>query len=352
MSGDGQDEARRRVRPSTPEDGPRILTLMREAGLDPPVNPRDLFWKYWQQREDWPGPRSFVLMDGAEVLAHLGVVPTSCRSESGTLRIGSVVDWAARPRAAGAGVRLMRHVGGLTDALLAVQPSPVASGVMRLMGYQPRGFVTGYVRPLRPLRLLRERPGPQWRLPPRLARSILWTLTAPRSAAGGWRSRRIEGEQIDHIASVLPRSREGLAVLERTPQQLRYMLDCPTARMDIYTCEREGHCRGYFVLALLPAQARLVDCWMDSLDPSDWRALIGCAVAQAKRVDGVAELAAWSSDPLFARCLTQCGFHARFAAPVYLRARSESGIAEDMLRVQMLDTDLAYPHGAGQELWA
>ena len=352
MSGNRQGEPRHGARPSTPEDAPQIIALMREAGLHPPIAPRDLFWKYWQQREDWPGPRSYVLTNGAELLAHLGVVPASYRSESDILKIGSVVDWAARPSAAGAGARLMKHVGSLSDALLAIQPSPVASKVMRLMGYEPRGFVTGYVRPLRPLHLLRDQPGPRWRLPARVARSILWTLTAPRAAAGGWQARQIGAEQIERIAHVLPRSREGLAVLERTSQQLRYMLDCPTARMTLYAFEREGHPRGYFILAFLPAQARLVDCWTDSLDPSDWRALIQCAVLQAKRVDGVAELAAWGSDPLLAQCLTGCGFHARFTAPIYLRAQGESRMAQGMPRVQMLDSDLAYLRGAGRELWA
>lgn len=341
-----------RVRPSTPEDAPGILTVMREAGLDPPVNSSDLLWKYWRERQDWPGPRSYVLTVGAEVLAHLGVVPASYRSQSGILRIGSVVDWAARPRAAGAGARLMKYVEGMTDALLSIQASPVASKVMGLMGYRPHGFVTGYVRPLRPLRLLRERPAPKWRLPPRLARSILWTLTAPRSAVNGWRARRIGAEEIERIAQVLPRNQEGLAVLERTPEQLRYMLDCPSARMALYACEQEGRFRGYFMLASLPAQVRLVDCWTDSLAPTDWRALIQSAVTQAKSIEGVAELAAWGGDPLLARCLAECGFHARFTAPIHLRTQGQSRIAQGMLRVQMLDSDLAYPHGAGQALWA
>jgi hypothetical protein len=352
MSGSGQGEAQRRVRPSTPEDAPGIVALMREAGLQPPADPGDLFWKYWQAREDWPESRSYVLTDGAELLAHLGVVPASCRSESGTLRIASVVDWAARPHAAGAGARLMRHVGSLNDALLSIQANPGADKVMQLMGYRSRGVVTGYVRTLRPLRLLHHRGSPLWRLPPRFARSILWTLTAPRAAADRWQAREIGPEQVDRIASALPRSREGLAVLERAPAQLRYMLACPTVRMKLYALERERQLRGYFVLAFVPGQARLVDCWTESLDPSDWRALIGCAVAQATRAGDVAELVAWANDPLLEQSLAECGFHARFAAPVCLLAESESYVAARPLRVQMLDSDLAYPHAAGQGLWA
>lgn len=352
MSCSEQSEMQRSLRPSTPEDGPKIITLMREAGLHPPVDPNDFFWKYWQEREDWSGPRSYVLTDGTELLAHLGLVPAICRSESRTLRIGSVVDWAALPRAVGAGARLMKYVGTLTDGLLSIQASPVAGKVMRLMGYQPHGSITGYVRTLNPLSLLRQTEGPAWRLPPRVARSIIWTLTAPRPAGDEWGVRQIGTDQVDRIASVLPRNRDGLTVLERIPSQLRYLLACPTVPMRLYALQRQGRIRGFFILAFIPGQARLVDCWTDSLDPSAWRALIQCAVMQAKAADNVAELVTWGNDALLEQCLTECGFHPRFTAPVYLRTKGALPIAAGVLRVQMSDSDVAYPHGDGRSLWA
>lgn len=342
----------RSVRPSTPEDGPKIATLMREAGLYPPVDPQHLLWKYWVEREDWPGSRSYVLTDGAQLLAHLAVIPTRCHLDSGTVKIASVVDWVARPHEVGAGARLMKYVGSLTDALLAIHGSAAACKVMRLIGYQPHGFVTGYVRSLFPLRLLRQPAGPRWRLLPRLARSTLWSLAAPGPAHEGWEARPITAEQIDSITCVLPRTRHRLAVLERSRPQLRYMLDCPTVPMKLYTFEREGHVRGYFVLGFAPGQARLVDCWTESIDPADWRAMIQCAVTEAKRDNNVAELGAWANDPLLARCLVECGFHARFTAPIYLRANSDSVIGTVALRVQMVDSDLAYLHGGRGDLWA
>jgi hypothetical protein len=324
---------------------------MREAGLYPP-GPEHLFWKYWLERNDWPGPRSYVLTDGTRLLAHLGVVPASCRLASRTLRIASVVDWAARPSEAGAGVRLMRHVASLADALLAIDPNPPASKVIRLMGYRPHGLATGYVRTLFPLRLLRGSGGPAWRLLPRLVRSAVWSLAAPRSGDDRWQARQVAADQIDRIASVLPRSRQGLTVLERAPPQLRYLLDCPTAPIELYTVEEAGHPRGYFVLAFVPGQARLVDCWVESTDPSAWCALIQCAVGRAKQDGEVAELAAWASDPLLAQCLMESGFHARRSAPIYLRTDNESLIAACALRVQMVDSDAAYLHSGGRELWA
>lgn len=324
---------------------------MREAGLHPP-SLQHLAWKYWLERNDWPGSRSYVLTDGTQLLAHLAVIPTSCRLESGVAKIASVVDWAARPREAGAGTRLMKHVGTLADALLAINPNPSASKLMRLMGYQTHGTATGYVRTLFPLRLLRRPSGPKWKLLPRLARSTLWSITAPSPAHDAWQARPIRPDRMDGIASVLPQGRPGLAVLERALPQLRYMLDCPTVPIRLFGFERERHTAGYFVLAFVPGQARLVDCWTESREPSDWRALIQCAVMQAKRADDVAELAAWASDPFLAQCLTECGFHARSAVPIYLRPSGECSIAARTLRVQMIDSDAAYLYAGGREHWA
>lgn len=325
---------------------------MRAAGLHPPVDPKHLHWKYWLERPEWPGSRSYVLTDGAELLAHLAVIPLSCRSDSGTLRIASVVDWAARPHEVGAGARLMKYVGSLTDALLAVQPSAEACKVMRLIGYRPQRIVTGYVRTLFPLRLLRESSGPKWRLPSRLTRSILWTVAAPRAAPDGWQTQQIAAEHIDRIVPVLPHNRQALTVLGRTEPQLRYMLGCPAVPMKLYACQREDRMRGYFVLAFVAGQARLVDCWAESVDPSDWCALIQSAVMEAKRDRRVAELAAWANEPLLAQSLTACGFHARFTAPVYLRPNRDGLITRDALRVQMLDSDAAYLCGGSTNLWA
>lgn len=343
----------RSVRPSTPRDGPEIVALMREAGLYPSTDPEHVFWKYWLKRDEWHNPRSYVLTDGARLLAHVAIVPTACRSESGRFRIASVVDWAARSRELGAGARLMKYVGTLTDALLGIHPNPTASKVMQLIGYKPYGAVTGYVRTLFPLRMLRRPVGANWRLLPRFARSTAWSLTAPQPAPNGWRTRPIGAEQVDQIASVLPKSRHGVAVLERGPPQLRYMLDCPTVPMKLYAVEHERQLRGYFILAFVPGQARLADYWIDSVDPCEWRALIQCAVAQAKQDDDVAELATWASDAMLAQCLEDCGFHARFAAPIYLRADGPSWIGTSALRVQMLDSDAAYlKHGDRRVLWA
>ncbi|MGH8318309.1 MAG: hypothetical protein ACREUL_10065 [Steroidobacteraceae bacterium] len=340
------------VRPSEPADGPAILALLWKVGLQPQATPEYLHWKYWQERADWPGSRSYVLTDGRELLAHVGVVPVCSVSQSGRVRMASMVDWAADPRQVGAGVRVMKHVATLTDALLAIGASTIARRVMPHMGYQPHGFVTSFVRPFSLTRSLREATDPSWKRVPRLARRAFWTLTAPRAVNDGWQAHPLLRSELRRIDSVLPEGRGGLSVSERSACQLNYMLDCPAARMQVYALEQESRLRGYFVLAFVPGQARLVDAWVASEAESDWRSMVQCAVREAKREEEVAEVAAWASDPVLSNVLQRAGFHPRWTTPILVRAADLERLPKMPLRVHMLDSDVAHLHDGRRTLWS
>jgi hypothetical protein len=348
---DSQGVGARRIRASRPEDAPEIVALMTAAGLRPNVEPQHLYWKYWQEREDWSGARSYVLADGDRVLAHGALVPAHCSCEAGRLKIVHMIDWAARRSEPGAGVTLMKYIGSLVDGLLGIGGSAATLKIMPLIGYRARGLVTGYVRPLHPLQLLSGVAEPNWKVLPRVARSALWCLTTPRPVDGEWRANRVAVGDVGQLASVLPGREREFAVLERTEGLLRYALACPIVPMTLHALKRSGLLKGYFLLAYAPGQARLVDSWVASEEPEDWRALIQCAVMEASRNREVAELVTWANDPLFAQSLIECGFRARLTVPVYLRATA-AGIAPGMLRLQMLDSDAAYLHAGRFEHWA
>ncbi len=114
---------RTNIRPSVPADAPAIVALLAAAGLKPNVEPEALDWKYWQEREDWAGARSYVATRGAQILAHAAVVPGSCAMDSRRVTVLHLIDWASRADATGVGVSLMKHLGRLADALLAVAGS-------------------------------------------------------------------------------------------------------------------------------------------------------------------------------------------------------------------------------------
>ena len=344
-------QPRRRVRPSVPEDAAAIATLMSEAGLRSNADPRHLHWKYWQERPEWAGSRSYVLTDGSAVLAHAGVIPATLLAEGKRLRLGHVIDWAARRSEVGAGVALMKHVGRLTEALYAIGGSADTRKILPQIGFRACGSVGGYVRPLSPLNLWREAGGGSWRIAPRMARSMLWLITASRPSLEGWSARPLAEREIGRIARVLPQARGDATALERGEALFRYMLACPIVPMELYSLEYADRVRGYFLLARAGGQTRLADAWVDSTEPTDWRALVGCAVREASRRGEAAELVAWSSDPKLTQALADNGFHRRLTLPVMLRGGAQAAPAP-ALHVQMLDNDALYLYEGRDQLWA
>jgi hypothetical protein len=340
------------IRPSVPADAPGIVELLAAAGLKPNVEPDALDWKYWDERKDWAGVRSFVSTRGAQIVAHAAVVPGSCATESRRFTVLHLIDWAARPNAAGAGVSLMKHVGRLADALLAVGGSEQTRQILPHIGFQLCGMAEGYVRVLRPLRCLGALGTSSWKLPARFMRRSLWRLSAPIVAPADWSISRIVSEETAALAEALPRASAGMDVLERSEGWFRYMLRCPIVPMELYALRNRNEVRGYFLLAFAPGQARIADCWVANDEPTEWHALIQYAALQAWRHRDVAELVAWSSDAVTARALVASGFHRRNQQPIFLRSAAEEEIVPGRLRVQMLDNDAAYFHHGFAELWA
>jgi hypothetical protein len=340
-------------RPSTPEDVPAIVALLAQAGMrGRTVEPHSLHWKYWQPRADWAGPRSFVLANGSSIVAHGGVIPGSCAWESHRITTLHVIDWVASPREIGAGVALMNYIGQRAEALLAIGGGPQTMQILPNIGFRATGTAIGYARPLSSLRLLQGGGRRNWRRVLRFARSLAWRLAAPPAVPGnGWLARCVGGDDLERISAVFPVPTRGMGVCERSADLFRYTLACPIVPMQLYSVEREGRVRGYFLLASAPGQVRIADCWMDSERPADWRAMINCAVAQAGRDRCAAEVVIWASDPLLSQVLRASGFHARQKTPILLRPANGAAVPGAPVRAQMLDNDAAYMHEGGSELW-
>lgn len=357
-AGEGAWLARSSIRPTTPADSPALGALMVEVGLRPNAEPAHLEWKYWRERPDWPGARSFVMARGDEILAHAAFIPGACLEAPGSgspaqrVKTRHLIDWAALPTATGAGVSLLKYIGQGTDALLAIGGSAQTLEILPYLGFRTAGKATCFVRPLHPLRILARSQYPAMKLLPRLGRSVYWKMRAPSRTRDGWGSRHVKSGELSLLDAVLPAPRSGLSVFERGAGLFDYALACPIASMALYALEQAGRLRGYFFLAFAFRQARLVDCWVDSEDPADWWAMIQCAVIRAGEHARAAELAAWASDPRLAQTLLQCGFHVRDELPVQVLAARNHELPEATLRVQMLDNDAAYRHPGHNELWA
>jgi hypothetical protein len=341
----------RSVRSSTPADAPAILALLTQAGMRPDTDPQHVEWKYWRPRTDWPGPRSFVLTEGSQLIAHAAIVPGAWLSGTHRETVLHIIDWAARPGEAGAGSILMKAVGRATGAIIAIGGSADTLAILPHLGFRAAGAATVYVRPLRPLRLFDGVAGARWRALPRFTRGVAGVLKAPAPAAPEWRARHITAEDLAQIRAVLPVSGRDITALERSTGLFAHWLACPIAPMRLYLLERAGRARGYFLLASVLAQVRIADCWVDSDEPADWHGLIACAFGEARLDPQAAEIVGWACDPLHAGAFMACGFRARQATPVQIRPSRGVAMPPRTLRVQMLDNDAAYLHAGRNEFW-
>jgi hypothetical protein len=340
----------RAIRPSTPADAESIGELLTQVGLHSNLEPQQLHWRFWLPRGDWPGPRSYVMTEDAEVIAHAALVPGTWLCGSRRVRLIHLIDWAARR--GGAGGILLRYIAQQADALLAVGGSAATLRIIPSLGFRPTGAIRGYVRTLHPLRLLRGRGRERVRGLYRVARAALRSLGAPGGPPSGWRARRLSGGALAEICPVLPSAAPGMGVAERSVALFAYALECPAAPMALYLAEHGGRARGYFLIASVPGQVRIADCWAASDTAEEWRALLGCAVAQAAADPQAAEIVGWANDALTAGALEACGFRARHSTPTQLRAAAGTALPAESLRIQMLDSDAAYLHEGRREFWS
>ena len=342
---------RLRIRPSVPSDGPAIVSVMQRAGLHPLKEERALYWKYWRERSDWSGPRSLVLTKGEEIVGHAGIVPGTLAWKDHRATVIHVIDWAAIPEAALGGRMLMKYAGGLADYLIAAGGSEDTLRMLPVLGFQHCGTTYRYVRTLHPLRYLICQAHWSWKTLPKFARDVLWTFGAPVAELGAWSSRQLALEQLQSVARVLPRPLGESPIFERNLDLFSYFLDCPTAALSLHGVERAGEIRGYFLLACVMGQARIVDSWLDCSDADAWLTLVQCAVEAAQKIPGIAEIVTTESDPLVSQCLRACHFRQRSA--VALQILTRKGLAPPSIcpRVQMLDSDAAYHHPGFAEFW-
>jgi len=340
-------------RSTSPDDAAAISALLEKAfGMgpeNPSLEPGIMRWKYWDEWSDWPESRGYVLTQDDEIVAHGAVVPLTCLWEGRRIRVVRVIDWCAREKPPGSGVVLMKRIGQMADAVMAVGGTAVTLKIFAALGAKNSGSYRSYARPLRPLRRLLAERDADWRAGARFARGLLWSLRAPSSVPAGWEASRVTADQLASTAFPKPVPTPGMAVFERSTASLSYYLRCPAIPFELYAVRKNGEARGYFLLAVAGRQVRLVESWVNSSDAADWRALHLLAMRQARQHPEAVEFATMCSDPITRESLEWCGCHDRGGSELHLLDCAKRGLPDGNLRVQMLEGDAAYLHGG---LWA
>lgn len=334
-------------RNTTPAEREQIRQLLREvfhASDDAQFIERPhLAWKYYIERHDWPGSRSFVMSDHGDIVAHACAWPFTVLWNGEKVRGFHPIDWVARPSLPGAGTLLLREMRKLSPVSLSIGGTDAGRKAIVNSGYRPVGEMKFYARPLRPWLQARTHQRRNWKLAARFARNWLWNARCPAAAVpAGWRSLRIQAHEMS--PEVFPVSNAHVTACLRDAGLFRYYEQCPIAHHELHLVKKLGKPRGYFLLSLVPGQGRVADAWITSGDPDDWDALYRLAAEAAADREGIAEITAASALPGGQSALERAGFRLYESLPVMLFDPQKILAGAPPVHFQLIDNDFSFLH--------
>ena len=338
-------------RSTSPEDATSIRQFFQKhqnAGSTlATVDAETMAWKYWSPHPYWEGSRSYVLKREGQIVAHGAVVPAWCVFGQDRFRAFHLIDWVASPTSQGAGTSLHLRVQQFANANFAVGGTDMTQQILPALGFRELGKSTKFVRPLRSLKRFTAAQGKSWRTVAQAGRSALWSLQAPGGPPSGWSAVSISKDELDGMAWPVADgpAAEG-AFVERSAGVFAHLLKSPAAQFRFYTVQQKA---GYFALALACGQVRIVDAWIHSDKPDDWRNLYLTAVATARAVPDAVEVVTVASDDRTRNALVSAGFHARGAFPIRFFSKTRT---IPTLRFQLMDSDHAYLGAKQPGFWA
>jgi hypothetical protein len=333
-------------RSTTPAECEQIRQLLREVfhvNDDTQFIERPhLAWKYYLERHDCSGSRSFVMSDGVDIVAHACAWPFTVLWNGEKIRGFHPIDWAARPSIPGAGTLLLREMRKLSSVSLSIGGTDAGRKAILHSGYRPIGEMKFYARPLRPWLQARTHQRRNWKLAARFARNWLWNARCRAMAAAGWTALRVQAHEMP--PEVFPASNAHVTACLRDAGLFRYYEQCLIAYHELHLVKKLGQPKGYFLLSLVPGQARVADAWIKTSDVEEWAALYRLAAAAAADREGVAEITAASSLPGGQSALEQAGFRMYEALPVMLFDPQKILTGAPPIHFQLIDNDFSFLH--------
>ena len=298
-----------------------------------------LRWKYHEPRPDWPGSRSYCIEKDGTIVAHAAVWPYELLTGGGSVRGAHLIDWAADTSAPGSGVSIVKKLLADVGVMCSFGGTAATRAILPKIGFKPANEIRTYARPLRPLAQLLTHQYRNWKLPIRYARNAWWRLLPALSAPAGWSAEAMTTSSGD---VPMPREAADRIPCGRTPEFFAYLAKCPDVTFRWYAVRQHGKPRGYFGLATIHRQARVVDLWIENASPADYRAAHVLAARCALAAGDAAEITATSCVDQCSAGLEAAGYHLVDRVPVVISGASTPAIAGRPLDFHMVDCDFAF----------
>ena len=326
-------------RATTPADAENLGAFLRRTLNARPDNPMlsvpAMQWKYWDERPDWDGSRSYIVERDEQIVAHGAAWPVHL--EGPTRLTGFYLyDWAADPASPGMGAAVLQRMANLVDLVWVAGGTAEAHRMRAATGFHTVAELSIHALPLRPARLemARERHG--WKTPARWLRNVGLRYRAP-AAEPGWQAVLCPPECLSPPSTAQPVFHSSLGFAA-------YYFRCPVARVRWYEVRHKGAYKGFFLLVATPGQVKLAEAAVqDADDRKAWQNLATLAAQAALDWPDANEIALWTTSPAFNAGLTDAGFLPRGKEELMVRDPG-CKLAATQVHFQLLNGDTAFLH--------
>ena len=301
------------------DDVRALLLSTFQVQADAPFANADLLrWKYFDPGRNGGSPRSFIMKQANQAVAHLGISPVRLLLPGREVPGQCFMDWAGTRGLPGVGVVLMKRLMQTSEVGVVAGGDEPTRAVIPELGFAPYGSLEYFVRIIRPLKRYLERSfpsGSNWKDLARLARNAVWRVSPLLPAPEAWSvkpvSRFEAGAWYNWPTSTLTLTR-------RDPDVLNYWLRCPRGAFSGFELFFAGQRCGYFLLNKIAGQTRIVDLRVGAEEPQAWQAAFTLASRAAAEDPDTSEIFAVASNPLVKEAIRRNGFRKRHQAPLFI----------------------------------
>ena len=340
------------VRPTSVEDLSAVRQFLQGAFHSSPdapfLDPAVMAWKYWDRRDDWQGPRAYVLERDSVIVAHAGIYPLTFGA--GEVRGVQMIDWASAKESPGAGLALVQKLSTMFDFIYSIGGSEMTLKILPAIGFVECARQWKGARPLRPLQQILNHQHRNWKLAPRLIRNFLWAL--PKKSKGcshkGWKSAEIGPGEVS--GEFYSQSMADACFSSRSAGFFEYLLRCPVMQIRLYGIQDKHGPKGHFAMGVLRGQARVAGVWVRDPDHETWQAAFSLA-QQAARLEGASEMAAAGTEGPSEQVAAQCGLRIVGHTPVYLLNKKGKLALPHDFQFQLSDDDGLFLDAGNSSYW-
>jgi hypothetical protein len=321
-----------------------------DVGPDAPfLDPAAMAWKYWDQRGDWTGPRSYVLERGGAIVAHAGLWPITFGTGADAVRGIHMIDWASAKESPGAGLALVQKLAAMFDFIYSIGGSEITCKVLPAFGFVEYKRQWRGARPLRPVRQILSHQTRTWKLAPRLARNLLLAMAKGLTPYKTWEAIELRPGRISGESYVSTSDRASFT--PRPPAFFDYLLRCPSARFSLYGIMADRELKGHFVVSVLRGQARVAGVWLREPIQEAWTAAFFLARQAASALKGINEIVVFGSESPSREGAAAAGFRILQGPVVYLLDKQNRLSVSPNFQFQLADGDLAFLDSGRSSYW-